>query len=251
MRIKINIHPKTGELKLPKHYLRPLSAAVWRNIQLPTQKESGKTKLLVISPLFFKKRNPEMDHIRLIGNSGYLTIASALQEVLMRIGEMSGPLELVGNLCDIGEKSFVDGPAFEEEMIWATAPRTGIITKETVERGTGRFIYPRANKTKCEEALQRSLLWKWRQFCKEEESKAIRWCEVEDPTQWGESNPPQVEILKSDCPFQEKIKEGSVAMGWPGKVKITGHHAWQRLIWACGLGTKTGLGFGMVEPQHK
>lgn len=257
MRIRIAIHPKTGELTLPKHYQRPLSAAIWKKINLPQEKEGTQPKLICFSSLLFQQRETTLksDKIRLCGNSGSLLIASPLQNILDAISEISGEITIAGNLADLGKKQLLDNPDFQEEMTWKTLPGSGICVRETFPDGakgrSGLHLFPQKDKEKCQTAIQRALTFKYRYLCEKDSAKAIRWCENENLTEWGEKNPPQIEILQNLGYYRENIREDAEAYAWPATIKITGHTTWQRLAWDSGLGIRTGLGFGMVEPLNK
>ena len=201
----------------------------------------------------------DSDKIRLIGDRGSILVATPLQSasgdgghsVIDAISEIQGQVEIAGNLCDIGKKELLDNPDFVEEMLWLTVPGTGVCTRQVApDKKSGRFIYPKSDKAACEATLTRTLLTKWKYFAEREPQKAVRWCESDSLT-WGDEHPPTVEIISHKLPFREKIKEGATHSAWSGQIKVSGHTAWQRLVWDCGLGTRTGLGLGMVEPSNK
>jgi CRISPR-associated endoribonuclease Cas6 len=251
MRIRIQIHPKTGELLLPENYQRPLTAALWLKANFPAEKESGAPKLICFSSLLFKNRKKEGNKIRLKGNQGSVLISSPLQTDIEKFYEIKGDIEIAGNICNIGKKEIVDSPVFQPEMTWQTLPNIGIVTQmpNKEDPAKKKQIYPLKDKENCENSLLYTLLFKWKRLCSEEKDRAIRWCENENPVEWAEKNLPKIEILYSACPKQETIKENAIISFWPGMIKVTGPEAWQRFIWDSGFGTKTGLGYGMIEPK--
>lgn len=250
MRLKITLHPKTGELLLPSPYQRPLAAAWWKALGLPDEKEINSPKLVCFSPLLFKQRQRQGPALRLTGRAGYFYLATPLPSILSAVERLPKTIDIAGNLLDIGKVELASPPEFTEEMTWRSFPGSGICTRQiTIEGGLkkGRFIFPEDQKSDCENVLARTLLTKWAFLAEREPSRAVRWCGDANPLTWAANNMPKVEILSFFAPKREKIKEGATHHYWPGTVKLTGNPAWQRLVWDCGLGTRTGLGLGMVE----
>ena len=245
VRISVAIHPKLGELKLPKKYHRYLSATVWKGLDIPEEKESRLPCLMVMSPLIFRERVVGEKNIRMIGNEGKLVLASPLDNIIEAINGWTGVAEIAGNLVDVGRKDAVDQPVFEERMVWGSVAGSGICVRAEVE-GKRKYISPAH--PECESALTKSMQGKWRELCRRNFSKAVRWSESGDPVKWGEENPPMIKIVSYLNNILSPIKEKAWIVHWPGRVEVVGSVAWQRLVWDCGLGVKTGLGVGMVTP---
>lgn len=245
MRISVAIHPKLGELKLPKKYQRYLSVAVWRGLNIPEEKDSRQPCLMVMSPLAFRDRVSGERDIRMIGKEGKMMIASPLDNIIEAIDRWTGVAEIAGNLVDIGRKDSVDQPVFEERMVWESVPGTGICVRADVD-GKRKYISPAH--PECGVSLAKAMQAKWEELCRRNLSKAIRWSEAEDPVKWGEENPPTIKIVSYRNNILSPIKEKAMVVHWPGRVEVEGSVAWQRLVWDCGIGVKTGLGVGMVTP---
>jgi CRISPR-associated endoribonuclease Cas6 len=204
--------------------------------------------MLAFSPLLFRERVSGNHEIRLVGDAGHLLIASPLDNILEAASNWSGVVEIAGNLADIGKKGVVEPPAFEERMVWETLPGSGICTRAKTGE---KWKYVSAPDPECINSLRGSLMAKWKTLCDRNPTKAIRWCESEDPKKWGLENLPQLRIAEHQNAAFTPIKQHAFLLYWPGKVEVTGHTAWQRLIWDCGLGSKTGLGVGMVELRRE
>jgi CRISPR-associated endoribonuclease Cas6 len=250
MKLKINISPKTGELLLPKHYMRALSAAAWRGLSLEEKKSSGRPKLICFSPLLFKERKVEGDKIRLKGKWGSFLVSSPINEIIKGFENFPKEIEIAGNSCNIQSFEIKDDVNFENRMVWKTLPGAGICTKKPSLEKTETFVTPKIDgEAICEQSLLNSLNTKWAELCKVEADKAIRWCDDNSPSTWAMSNQPKIKILKFDYPKLNNIKKNSKSFSWSGIIEVTGHEAWQRLIWDTGLGSKTGVGHGSVEPK--
>jgi CRISPR-associated endoribonuclease Cas6 len=205
-----------------------------------------------MSPILCYEKKLEKDKIRFITKKTSFLVASPLNSMVEKIGNLFGEIEIGGNICNLVKTELVDNVEFEEEMLWRTFPGSGICTKDPRKIKGETFIFPNTiDKEHCEKALSLTLQTKWQTLCKEQKEKAIRWCEDESPEEWGKNNSPKVEIVHALGRNKEKIKDKAIALCWGGTVKITGNPAWQRLIWDTGLGIKTGVGFGMVEPKRE
>lgn len=250
MKLRIIISPKTGELLLPAQYMRPLSAAVWKGLDLNEEKSSGQPKLICFSPLLFKDRTKENDKIRLKGKRGSFYISSPIKKIIEAVKNLPAEMEIAGNACNIQKIEIKDDVNFDEKMIWQTIPGAGICTKKPSLEKTETFVSPKVDgEATCEQSLLNSLNTKWRELCKMDENKAINWCGEDKPQEWANANQPKIKITKFELPKLNKIKENSKSLSWSGVIEVTGHEAWQRLIWETGLGSKTGVGHGAVEPK--
>lgn len=251
MRLKVTISPKTGELLLPRQYMRPLSSAIWKKINVPKEKESTSPKLICFSPLIFKERSHETPKIRLKGTKGYFLVSSPIKTILEAIGNISGEIEIAGNVCNIVGIKIKDEIDFANCMVWETMTGSGMCTKKPSLIKCETFVSPKSDGNQiCEKSLLNSLQTKWKELCKVDLNRAIRWCEDDEPLQWMKDNLPTIRIVKVESAKIEKIKENANSLSWTGKIEVNGHTAWQRLIWDCGLGSKTGVGNGAVEPRE-
>jgi CRISPR-associated endoribonuclease Cas6 len=252
MKIKIALHPKAGIVSLPVDYKRILSAAVWTKLSEPSIKESSFPTLLSISPLFFKNRELRGDSIEFRDRRGSFSIGAAHPLLVEKLTNLDGELEVGGNLFEIGDLSIEPTPLFpsDNRLTWVTSSGGGICTlkrrPEGVTAQNRHWILPSNNMEDVVESLISSLNTKWNYFCTIDKNKASRFCESENPIEWAKSNQPslKVEMLKNNF---HHIKSGVPIGYWRGRVEVDAHPAWQRLIHDCGLGNKTGMGYGYVE----
>lgn len=248
MRLELTVTPASGVITLPKYYTRALSATIWKALNLPEEKEAKGAKLISFSTLFFPKRTIKGNKIKLEGKKGYFFVSSPLKPIVEALTKLKGTITLEGRELEITEVNIKDNIDFEETMIWRTFPGSGILTKSPKEIKSEAFIFPyKEGNELCEEALELTLKTKWKTLCERDESKAIRWCEDENPLEWAISNPPKVKILSTSGARIQSIKKEATALAWGGTIEVTAHTAWQRLIWDSGLGLKTGVGLGGVD----
>jgi CRISPR-associated endoribonuclease Cas6 len=248
MRIRLGLSPRPGEALLPRRYQHVLGSAIYKLLPKTGQHESKHTKLFCVSPLFWKNREVSKENIRFKGD-GFLIFCST---DLNQINEIftKTEAEIGGNLFDINRTELVDDPFFSEEMIWRTPAGGGAILTRISRKETRSEVHlsPKDSPVETARHLERNLKYRWKQLCHQNPKKAVLWSDSEDPVKWGEEQVVEVDFsgTKTTTHFGQ-IKKAALK-GWSSTLKVKAPEPFQRLIWSCGLGSKTAFGFGYVEP---
>lgn len=243
MRIRITLSPKTGELLLPKDHRHLLGATLHLLLhgEIPHERTIG---LHGFSPLFWKERRLEADKLRFLGD-GALVFSSAHAESLEAFFQPRA-LEMGGNLVDVKRAELVEEPAFMGVMRWTAHRQAGLLTQEEVE-GRKRFVSPHRDKAKAQIVLENSLRAKWQAFCRVEPKRAARWTGEDDPVAWANGQSIRVTIDSVTSILTHRVHLSEIH-AWGGALTIEAPPPLQRLIWAAGLGAKTQMGLGFLEP---
>jgi CRISPR/Cas system endoribonuclease Cas6 (RAMP superfamily) len=190
--------------------------------------------------------------IRLKGN-GSIVFCSADTNQLDQIFNHR-EINIAGNLFDLFRVELIEEPLFESTMIWRVPLHGGIITGYTEKETKKKYEFTPVqfpNETKI--SLERNLRSKWAQFCKDFPKRAVLWSAEENPSEWIQSQDIQVAVPNKNIITISQIRQTTVK-AWRGRVTVVAPLPIQRLIWATGLGQKSGCGFGYVEqyrPPHR
>jgi CRISPR/Cas system endoribonuclease Cas6 (RAMP superfamily) len=190
--------------------------------------------------------------IRLKGN-GSIVFCSADTNQLDQIFNHR-EINIAGNLFDLFRVELIEEPLFESTMIWRVPLHGGIITGYTEKETKKKYEFTPVqfpNETKI--SLERNLRSKWAQFCKDFPKRAVLWSAEENPSEWIQSQDIQVAVPNKNIITISQIRQTTVK-AWRGRVTVVAPLPIQRLIWAAGLGQKSGCGFGYVEqyrPPHR
>jgi CRISPR-associated endoribonuclease Cas6 len=248
MRIRLKLSPKPGEALLPSKYQHLVGSALYTLIDDRQQHDSRTTKLFCSSPLFWKERVLEGDKIRFRG-PGYLVFCSADLDQINKLFSKRA-IEIGGNLFDLHQPEFIEDPLFQEVMGWRIPPGCGAVTRTSRKHEKiFKEFTPNSDPEETAAQLCRNLRHRWKTLCQIMPKSAVLWSDEEDPLAWMES-----QVIRVSFPNPEKNRvvlgkiRDSVVKGWMGHFQVVAPIAIQRLIWNCGLGSKTALGFGYAEP---
>jgi len=245
MRLRLYLYPKEGAATLPKKFHHGLGSLIQSLANRAGRHLDSDPRLFCVSPPLWKEVETLNDTIRL-KDGGSIIWGSAGTERLDRICN-NREMDLLGNLCQIVRIEFIEEPLFQSTMVWRVPLFGGVVTTQK-NKGTKKKLeltpVPFPNETRA--ALENNLRSKWLQFCRDFPKRAVLWSGEENPSVWIEGQRIEVSVPDKNLITISRVHQSEIK-AWRGRISVTAPPAIQRLIWAAGLGQKTGCGFGFVE----